>query len=164
MIVAIAGGPGGAGRTEVAAVLARAAGALGRRVAAVDAAEGEGPLGMLLGLDPEDARERMAAWAQAVADGPVSNAGIIAADAQQAAVTELAQGGLRLGNEVPNPTQAGDWYVGTYCSSFGQAGGTAVVQVQYAVLNLFPEFGSLEGGTGEAGAWSLDQVASFPTE
>lgn len=75
--VAIAGGPGGAGRSEVAAVLARAAAALGRRVVAVDAAEGEGPLGMLLGLDPRDAHDRMDAWAAAVAAGPVSNPGVI---------------------------------------------------------------------------------------
>ena len=87
-----------------------------------------------------------------------------AANATQAALTQLAQGGLRLGSEVPDPTQAGDWYVGTYCSSFGQTGGIATVQVQYAVLNLFPQFGSLEAGAGEAGAWRLNQVASFPTE
>ena len=85
-------------------------------------------------------------------------------DAQIAAVDELQQGGLQLVTEVPNPTQAGDWYVGTYCSSFGQAGGVAAVQVQYAALTLFPQFGSLLGGTGGAGAWSLNEVASFPTE
>ncbi len=87
-----------------------------------------------------------------------------ASDAQAAAVDELQQGGLHLAAEVANPTQAGDWYVGTYCSSFGQAGGVAAVQVQYAALNLFPQFGSLFGGTGGAGAWSLNEVASFPTE
>ena len=87
-----------------------------------------------------------------------------ASDAQTAAVDELQQGGLHLVTEVANPTQAGDWYVGTYCSSFGQAGGVAAVQVQYAALNLFPQFGSLFGGTGDAGAWSLNEVASFPTE
>ncbi len=85
-------------------------------------------------------------------------------DAQSVAVDELQQGGLQLVTEVPNPTQAGNWYVGTYCSSFGQAGGVAAVQVQYAALNLFPQFGSLFGGTGGAGAWSLNEVASFPTE
>ena len=87
-----------------------------------------------------------------------------AADAQAAAVNDLRQGGLPLTTEVVNPTQAGDWYVGSDCSSFGQAGGIAAVQVQYAVRNLFPGFGALLGGTAGTGAWSLNQVASLPTE
>ena len=87
-----------------------------------------------------------------------------AADAQAAAVDDLREGGLTLASEVRNPTQADDWYVGSSCSSFGQAGGVAAVQVQYAVRDLFPGFGALLGGTAETGAWSLNEVASFPTE
>lgn len=86
------------------------------------------------------------------------------AGAQQVAIDQLRQGALPLGVEVANPTQAGDWYVGTYCSSVGSPGGMAAVQVQYVVLNLFPQWGSLLGGTGDPGAWRLNQVASFPTE
>lgn len=87
-----------------------------------------------------------------------------AADAQTAAVDDLQQGGLALASEVANPTQAGDWYVGSYCSSFGHAGGVAAVQVQYAARNVFPGFGALLGGKAGAGAWRLTEVASFPTE
>ena len=86
------------------------------------------------------------------------------ADARQVAIDQLEQGALPLGPEVANPTKAGDWYVGTYCSSPGQPGGIAAVQVEYVVLDLFPQWGALDGGTGNPGAWRLDQVASFPTE
>ena len=85
-------------------------------------------------------------------------------DAQQVALTVLQQGALPLGNEVPNPTQARDWYVGTYCSTPGQPGGIAAVQVQYVVINLYPQWGKIFGGQGGVGAWTLNQVASFPTE
>jgi MinD-like ATPase involved in chromosome partitioning or flagellar assembly len=76
-VIAVCGGQGGCGTSEVAALLARALAAAGGTVAAVDAAEGEGALGMLLGLDPEAPGERMAAWAQAVADGPVGHPAVI---------------------------------------------------------------------------------------
>jgi len=87
-----------------------------------------------------------------------------AADAQTVALDELQQGGLVLGSEVADPTEPGQWYVGTYCSSFGQPGGTAAVQVRYAEVNVFPVFTALQGGSPMAAAWSFNEVASFPTE
>ena len=76
-VIAVCGGQGGCGTSEVAALLARALAATGGTVAAVDAGEGEGTLGMLLGLDPAAPGERMAAWAQAVAAGPVGHPAVI---------------------------------------------------------------------------------------
>ena len=76
-VVAVCGGQGGCGATEVAALLARALAATGKAVAAIDASEGEGPLGMLLGLDPGAGGERMAAWAQAVVDGPLGHPAVL---------------------------------------------------------------------------------------
>ncbi len=76
-VITVCGGQGGCGTSEVAALLARSLAAAGGAVAAVDAAEGEGTLGMLLGLDPEAQGERMAAWVQAVVDGPVGHPAVI---------------------------------------------------------------------------------------
>ena len=76
-VIAVCGGQGGCGATEVAALLARALAATGKTVAAIDASEGEGPLGMLLGLDPDGPGERMAAWAQAVVDGPIGHPAVL---------------------------------------------------------------------------------------
>ena len=76
-VIAVCGGQGGCGATEVAALLARALAAGGKTVAAIDASEGEGPLGMLLGVDPDGPGERMAAWAQAVIDGPIGHPAVI---------------------------------------------------------------------------------------
>lgn len=76
-VIVVCGGQGGCGTSEVAALAARALAATGGTVAAVDAGEGEGTLGMLLGLAPAAPGERMAAWAQAVADGPVSHPAVI---------------------------------------------------------------------------------------
>ena len=76
-VIAVVGGQGGCGATEVAALLARALAAAGRTVAAIDASEGEGPLGMLLGVDPDGPGERMAAWAQAVVDGPIGHPAVL---------------------------------------------------------------------------------------
>lgn len=87
-----------------------------------------------------------------------------ATDAQTVAVNELRQGGLVLGNEVIDPTVPGEWYVGTYCSTFGQPGGVAAVQVRYAEVNVFPVFTTFQGGLPMAAAWSFNEVASFPTE
>lgn len=77
-VVAFAGARGGVGRSEIAAVFARATARVGHRSVVIDAHEGEGPLGMLLGIDPSDTHERLPAWAAAVADGPIGNEGLVA--------------------------------------------------------------------------------------
>ncbi len=103
-IVTIAGLRGGAGKSEVAAVLAAAATLAGRRVAAIDAHEAEGPLPMLLGLPPGDSHERLPSWAAAVQDGPLSNAGVAAGMmAPTASGVDLVRGEASLRYSLPDP-------------------------------------------------------------
>lgn len=104
MIVTIAGLRGGTGKSEIAAVLAAAAAQAGRRVAAIDAHEAEGPLPMLLGLDPEDTHERMRSWAAAVEDGPLSNTGVAAGMmAPTATGVDMVRGEASLRYSLPDP-------------------------------------------------------------
>jgi len=76
-VIAFVGARGGVGRSEIAAVFARASAKAGHKVAVMDAHEGEGPVGVLLGTDPHDTHERLPAWAAAVADGPIGNEGLV---------------------------------------------------------------------------------------
>ncbi len=76
-VLALVGARGGVGRSEIASVFARAVAQTGTSVAVIDAHEGEGPVGMLLGIDPHDTHERLPAWAAAVADGPIGNEGLL---------------------------------------------------------------------------------------
>ena len=121
-VIAVCGGQGGCGTSEVAALLARTLAAAGGTVAAIDAAEGEGTLGMLLGLDPAAPGERMDAWAQAVADGPVGHPAVIDHMlTPTASGVRLVRGvaGLRwslgepalLGRIVQSIATVGDWVV-----------------------------------------------------
>ena len=77
-VVAFAGARGGVGRSEIVAVFARASAKAGHKAVVMDAHEGEGPVGMLLGIDPNDTHERLPAWASGVADGPIGNEGLLA--------------------------------------------------------------------------------------
>jgi|GEM_PF-4050272 len=103
-VITVAGLRGGAGKSEVAAILAAAAVKAGRRVVAIDAHEAEGPMPMLLGLAPSDTHERLRSWAGAVVDGPLANAGVAASMLAPTAVgVDLVRGEATLRYSLPDP-------------------------------------------------------------
>ena len=103
-VVAFAGARGGVGRSEIAVVFARSAAKAGHKAAVIDAHEGEGSAGMLLGIDPHDTHERLPAWAAAVADGPIGNEGLVARMvAQGVDGVALVRGASGFGWTLDNP-------------------------------------------------------------